>query len=101
VTRIIVSPEAQADFIDIVSYLEKRGGRLVALRYAERLAELYDQLALFPETGAARPKLGANIRIRIVHPFVVIYRYTADQVDILRIVRGSRRITRKMIGGNN
>ena len=61
----------------------------------------YDHLAGFPAAGAARPNLGARIRIGIVPPTIVITRHTETDgvVTVLRIVHGSRRITGKLIRG--
>jgi toxin ParE1/3/4 len=58
-------------------------------------------LADFPDTGAPRPKIGSNIGIGVVSPYVVIYRHTeADgAVRVLRIVHGSRWITGKLLHG--
>jgi len=58
-------------------------------------------LADFPDSGPPRPKVGAQIRIGIVSPYIVIYRHTEaeDTVRVLRIVHGSRRITGKLLRG--
>jgi toxin ParE1/3/4 len=52
-------------------------------------------LAEHPDSGAPRPALGANIRIGLVSPYLIIYEHDAkpDTVTILRIVHGRRKIT--------
>jgi len=42
--------------------------------------------------------LGQHTRIRVVHPFVVIYDYVDDEATILRIVDGRRHITSELLG---
>jgi toxin ParE1/3/4 len=43
--------------------------------------------------------LGPNVRIGIVSPYIVIYRYAKndDLVVVLRILHGRRKITGKML----
>ena len=69
--------------------------------YNASFERLYEHLADFPGSGPPRPKVGLQIRIGIVSPYVVIYRHTeADSiVRVLRIVHGSRRITGKLLRG--
>ena len=47
-----------------------------------------------PETGAPRPKLGPNVRIAVVFPYVLIHEYTRDDdtLTLLRILHGRRNI---------
>ena len=99
--RVIVTPSADADAAGIIAYLEAKAGYGVAARYNASFEQLYDNLADFPDAGAPRPKIGSNIRIGVVSPYVVIYRRTeADgTVRVLRIVHGSRRITGKLLHG--
>ena len=99
--RVVVTQPADADVSDILTYLEREAGRLVASQYNAAFESLYERLAVHPDSGATRPALGLQIRVSIVLPYVVIYRHVAaaDLVAIIRIVHGSRRITRKLLGG--
>jgi toxin ParE1/3/4 len=47
----------------------------VASQYNARIEVLYDKLADFPESCQTRPRLGAHIRVGVVDPYLVIYRY--------------------------
>ena len=73
---------------------------MVADRYAGAFSELYGSLADFPGIGAPRPSLGAQTR-RHVRPYVIIYDYIEDdeEVTVLRILHGSRKITRDLMSG--
>ncbi len=94
-----VSPEADNDTADIISYLAAEAGKRTAVKYIGLLEHLYNQLSEFPDSGAPRPALGSRVRIGIVSPFIVIYEHDAsmDLVTILRIVHGNRRITEKLL----
>jgi toxin ParE1/3/4 len=101
VARVIVTPSADTDIAEIIAYLDAKAGYGVAAKYNASFEQLYDNLADSPDGGAPRPKIGSNIRIAVVSPYVVIYRHTeADGiVRVLRIVHGSRRITGKLLHG--
>ena len=98
-TRVVVTTPVDEDTDEIARYLAKEAGPATALRYLDMLEALYERLADYPESGAPRPNLGRNARIGIVSPFVVIYDFlpVMDTVMVLRIVHGSRRITRKLL----
>jgi toxin ParE1/3/4 len=100
-TRVIISPRADADVDDILRYLGRRGGLTLVQSYLNRFEDVYSRLAEFPGTGAARTKFGPAARIVTVAPYVIIYDWdtSADTVTVLRIIRGSCRITRKVVYG--
>jgi plasmid stabilization system protein ParE len=58
---------------------------------------MHRYIAQHPAAGALRPAIGQYTRIRVVHPFVVIYDYTDNQAPILRIVDGRRQITPELL----
>ncbi len=97
--RIVFSRLADLDINGILIDLAARAGRFVAVKYDGLFERLYDRLADHPESGAPRPALGEDIRIGVVAPFIVIYRYAAasDTVLVLRIVDGRRRISGRML----
>ena len=97
--QLVVSDVAAADLSEILTHLEAQAGLAVASRYQQDFTRLYEQLARFPGSGSLRPRLGANIRIWTVSPYVVIYRLdvTEDRVTIARILHGRRNITAKLV----
>lgn len=99
--RVVITPSADEDTSGILAFLAAKAGYGVAVKYNASFEQLYDNLADFPDSGAPRPKVGSKLRIAIVSPYVVIYRYTEtdDTVQVLRIVHGSRKITGKLLRG--
>lgn len=96
--RVIVSPDAEADALEILDYLENRAGSATAVKFGLLFTKVYDRLAVDPDMYAARPKLGPKIRAAVVSPYLVIYEHaTPDVVNVLRILHGSRRIRRSLL----
>jgi toxin ParE1/3/4 len=97
--RVLFAAPADADTAAILNYLSRTAGEATALKYSARFERLYDRLVDHPASGAPRPKLGRDIRIGVVSPYVIIYAYetVTDVVTILRIVHGRRRISGEML----
>ena len=97
--RVVVSPVAQADTAALIRDLAAKAGWRVSADYVASFETLYDRLAAFPESGAPRFEFGRHVRIGLVSPYVVAYRYVPDSglVGIIRVLHGSRHITRKLL----
>lgn len=100
--RIIVTDTASADQATILSYLHEQAGLRTAIKFRGLFSALYDRLADHPASGPSRPALGPDIRVGIVFPYIIIYRYSEndDTVAVLRIVHAHQEITRKLLSGN-
>jgi toxin ParE1/3/4 len=95
--RVVITASADADLAEIIDYLRREAGDPVARKYAAEFDALYDRLADFPGSGPRRIALGADTRIAIVPPYVVIYDYANDTVTIMRVLHGRRNITAALI----
>lgn len=95
IARLVFTALADADSAEIFVDLAATASAKTALRYDSAFERLYDRLSTFPESGALRPALGEHLRICVVSPFVIIYRYLPgdDTLTVLRIVHGRRRIS--------
>ncbi len=100
--RVIVSDLADADTARILGDIAREAVHLVAAKYNARIEMLYDTLADFPESRQPRPKLGAHIRVGVVSPYLVIYRYAKsdDTISIIRVAHGRRELSRKFSRGD-
>jgi toxin ParE1/3/4 len=94
-TRLVVTADAEVDTSSILDYLEQEAGQRIAEQYGRRFYRTIERLLDAPQSGAPRPALGADVRIAIVSPYVVIYEYAMsdDTVVLLRILHGHRNIT--------
>ena len=90
---------AREDSRSIFADLQTKAGEFTVEKYLTEFRRLYDHLSDFPESGAPRRKLGATVRIGIVFPYLIFYRYIEadDAVLVLRVLHGRRKITRRML----
>ncbi|MBL9074371.1 type II toxin-antitoxin system RelE/ParE family toxin [Tabrizicola sp.] len=63
-------------------------GRRQARIYLEDLASLFSLLAAQPEIARERPEFRPPVRIYPFRSHMVIYQFTATELDILRVVHG-------------
>ena len=84
---------------EITSYVTLVASFAIAERFNADLKRVLDRLAVHPGSGAPRPRLGWDIRIAIVTPYVFVYRHTlqSGQVSVLRVVQGRRKIIRRLL----
>lgn len=96
--KLTVSVEAQADVDGILTYLERAAGPIVTLRYGERFLLAFRHLMVFPESGARRPQFGSDMRIWVIAPYIMFYRFAAtdETVRVLRVLHGRRNITLRL-----
>jgi toxin ParE1/3/4 len=69
--RVIITDLADADTARILEYLTREAGPRVANKYVARFESLYESIANQPESCQVRPKLGAHIRVGVVHPYIL------------------------------
>lgn len=96
-TPVVVSPRAEADVDAMLEHLANSGGMAVARRYAQELDAIYQRLAMFPESGARRRSLGRHARIAVASPYVIVYDYKGQAVEIVRVLDGRRHITLRLV----
>ena len=99
--RIILTRDADADSASIIADLAEKAGARVADRYEADFDRVYDRLADYPQSGAPRPRLGEHVRICVVSPYTIFYEYAEgdDEVIIMRIAHGRRKVSRRFLRG--
>ncbi len=93
------SAEAKQDILEIIEYLLGSAGFETSNLYFARFSRLFESLSMHPESGSLQPHLGKGTRMRVVAPYNVYtdYNEAQDIVVILRVLHGSRKITRRMM----
>ena len=94
-----ISRRAQADFDQIIEYLNDVAGPLVAGKYGRDIQAAINRIAGLPGLGSPRPALGADVRVAIVRPYLIFYEAAPEDgsVFVLRILHGHRDITGEMM----
>ena len=66
-----------------------------AVAVVDRIVRRTDQLAGLPHNGAEVPEYGdETIRELLEHPYRILYRVTAEQIEILAVIHAARRLPR-------
>ena len=97
--RLVSTARFRSDTNEILDHLERVAGPLVAENYSRRFRATIARLIEFPQSGAPRSVFGANARVAIVSPYLLIYDYAPedDAVVLLRILHGRRNITQELV----
>jgi plasmid stabilization system protein ParE len=98
--RIIMSPEAAADFESVHAYITQ-DSPAAAARMVERILAAIDTLTSFPHRTLAAhvsSRLRYPVRSLSVRPYVVYFRTLEDEhvVRILTVRHGARRRPRRL-----
>jgi toxin ParE1/3/4 len=97
VPRLVLAPRAIDDVRGILTLLAENAGDSVAEKYFARFRAIFERLVAHPRSGGPRPRLGTAVRVAVVRPYIVIYRTSADDVMIMRVLHGRRKITRRTV----
>ena len=93
--RYIVSAEAKQDLADIKSYLTEEGGARVASQVLKQLKAAMEFLSNTPGAGHSREDLTeAPLKFWPVFSYLIVYRPAPRPIGIVRVVHGSREISK-------
>jgi toxin ParE1/3/4 len=91
---VILSPNAASDLIDIHDYISRNDAPAKADHVIDKIEEVVQGLALFPERGAITKELLEmgirNYRETYFKPYRVIYEVSVKQVFIHLVADGRR-----------
>ena len=87
---IILSPDAERDIDDIWDYLTTEASIRVADKTVRAIARACRILEKHPVAGRSRDNLISGLRSVLSHPYVVFYRVSAADVQIVRVLHQRR-----------
>jgi toxin ParE1/3/4 len=91
--NFFLSPEAALDLEEIWTFIGiERQNPDVAARQVEMIYEKICILAENPLLGELRPDLGIELRSFTAGNYAIIYRPSASEIEIARVVHGARDI---------
>lgn len=88
---------AAQDLQKVSEDIKSARGEQFALAFVSRLRRSLEGLADFPRMGRLRSRFGSGVRSWASPPYVAFYRQSGSDIETIRIVHGSRRITRALV----
>ncbi len=93
--RYTFAPEAEQDLDAIEEYVTQEAGARVARHVLKQIKDAVVFLSRTPGAGHSREDLtSAALKFWAVYSYQIIYRHTARPIEIVRIVHGSRDMSR-------
>jgi len=86
-----LSDLAQQDLKEIGDYIGQRNPT-AAEQVLDELVEKLELLGRIPTIGGRRDEVRAGLRFSVVRKYVIYYRISGDDIDILRVIHGARDI---------
>jgi toxin ParE1/3/4 len=90
--RVVWSPEAEQDLLDIWAYLAREASTRVADEQLRSIDRVCDMLSEAPLLGRSRDELLPGIRSIAAQPYVIFYRAPATHIEVVHVLHGSRDI---------
>ncbi len=87
--KLQIASFARTDLRAILEYLTERNP-VAAQKFLKKLNDSFNFLLQFPDSGRLRHELLINLRSVVVGQYVVFYQSLADNLEILRVLHGSR-----------
>ncbi len=89
--RVVFSPEAQGDLLQLYDLIAERAGAARALGYVEWITAHCTSFADFPERGTQRDDIRPGLRTTgFERRATIAFTVAADAVTILRVLYGGR-----------
>ena len=88
--RYFLSSRADADMSAVWQYIAA-DNLSAADRMIDGFTAAFEQIAQFPESGERYEHPKGELRRVVVAPYLVFYRITGDEVDIVRVLHSARR----------
>ncbi|HVA49979.1 MAG TPA: type II toxin-antitoxin system RelE/ParE family toxin [Pirellulales bacterium] len=89
--RIRQSSQAWRDIVDAMLFIAEDN-----LSAADAMIGIIDRklqmLAIHPELGQERSDLGDNLRCTTAGSYVLVYRATAEEIELVRVIHSARDI---------
>ena len=86
--RVIFTERSSEDLLEIYVTIGARDER-AAEKTLRRIEQRVAGLNSLAQRGMSRPELGDGIRILLEEPYLIVYRVSDREVEILRVVHGA------------
>ena len=90
-TRVIYSPEAEAELVEIAEYIARRSEHY-AEAYVVRLRKKAADVSRRPRACRRRDDLAPGLRSAILGNHLIIFRIVAEGIEVARVVHSARNL---------
>ncbi len=94
---IVRNARAEDDLIAIWLHVA-RDSEAAADRLLDRMEARWQQLAIYPFSGAPRDDIAPGIRHLVVSDYLTLYRVDGGAIEIIRVLHGKRHIEADDLG---
>jgi toxin ParE1/3/4 len=94
VNRVRFTCRAREDLLDIWLYVARRSSGAIADQICDRIEERCRRLREHPQIGRPRPEIAEGARAPVIERWLALYRLRDNGAQVVRIVDGSRDLTR-------
>ena len=84
--RVLLSPRAEADIVDIAAHTLANWGERQMARYVGGLDHRLGVLAAHPESGRRRTEIGSDYRSAVYGSHVIFYRVRTADILVVRVL---------------
>jgi toxin ParE1/3/4 len=88
--RYFLSSRADADMLMVWEYIAQDSIN-TADRMIDQFTEAFERIAQFPESGERYEYPKGELRRVVVSPYLIFYRVTGDEVQVLRVLHSARK----------
>ncbi|MEX0613993.1 MAG: type II toxin-antitoxin system RelE/ParE family toxin [Pirellulales bacterium] len=88
--RYFLSSVAEADMLAVWEYIAQ-DNIAAADRMIDRFTAAFERAAQFPEANQKYQHPKGDFRIAVVAPYLIFYKISDDEIDIVRVLHGARR----------
>ncbi len=89
--RVRLTPRARDDLDEVWLYIA-RDNIGAANRLIDAISARCNGLADFADLGPARPDIAPDARMLTIDNYIVLYRHDGDDIEIVRVTHGARRL---------
>ncbi len=89
--RLVVSPQAEIDLLEIWVYFAQESEQAAETVNA-KITGMFDQLLVHPYMGRERADIRPRLRSFSVGSYVIFYSVMDDGIEVIRVLHGARDI---------
>ena len=94
--KIVISDRADNDLLDIWAFVAA-DSISAADRLLDLIEERWQQLRRNPRSGVARNDIADGVRHLVASSYLILYRISGDDIEIVRVLHASRRLSGELL----